>query len=224
VIESDHLRQIAVWSKELTDEELDRAARGISEKTLEAGAYLFHRGDRFEAWTGIVSGIVKMSTVTSGGKAVSYTGVTSGGWFGEGSIIKDEPRQYDIVAMRKTRVACMSGQTFRWLFENSTGFNRFLVTQLNERLGQFIAFLGHDRAFEATPRVARCVAWLCNPVLSPGVGDHLEISQEELGLLSGMSRQMANRSLKTLEQAGLVRVEHDGVTVLDLEGLKHFGE
>jgi len=224
VITPEHLHRIAVWSAELTEEEIDRAARGITEKTLSTGTYLFHRGDKFDSWTGIVSGIVKMSTVTSSGKAVSYTGVTRGGWFGEGSVIKNEARQYDIVALRESVVACMNGTTFRWLFENSTGFNRFLVTQLNERLGQFIAFLGHDRAFEATPRVARCIAWLCNPVLSPGVGNHLEISQEELGLLSGMSRQMANRSLKALEEAGLIQVEHDGIEVLDLEGLKHFGE
>ncbi len=224
MITPEHLRRIAVWSAELTDEETERAARGITEKALSTGTYLFHRGDTFDSWTGVVSGIVKMSTITSSGKAVSYTGITRGGWFGEGSVIKNEARQYDIVALRASVVACMSGTTFRWLFENSTGFNRFLVTQLNERLGQFIAFLGHDRAFEATPRVARCIAWLCNPVLSPGVGDHLEISQEELGLLSGMSRQMANRSLKVLEEAALVRVEHDGVAVLDLEGLKHYGE
>ncbi len=224
MITPDRLRRIAVWSKELTGEETDRACRGITERTLPAGTYLFHRGDRFDSWTGCVSGVVKMSTVTSSGKAVSYTGITNGGWFGEGSIIKDEPRQYDIVALRDSEIALMNGATFRWLFENSTGFNRFLVTQLNERLGQFIAFLGHDRAFEATTRVARCIAWLCNPVLSPGVGDHLTISQEELGLLSGLSRQMANKSLKTLEEAGLVRIEHDGIGVLDLEGLKHFGE
>lgn len=224
MIAPEHLSRIAVWSKELTDEEADRACRGITERTLSTGTYLFHRGDSFDSWTGVVSGIVKMSTVTSSGKAVSYTGITNGGWFGEGSIIKNEPRQYDIVALRNSQIACMTGATFRWLFENSTGFNRFLVTQLNERLGQFIAFLGHDRAFEATPRVARCIAWLCNPVLSPGIGKHLEISQEELGLLSGLSRQMANRSLKVLEEAGLVRVAHDGVEILDLDGLKHFGE
>jgi CRP/FNR family transcriptional regulator, cyclic AMP receptor protein len=224
VINVDHLSRIAAWSAELTAEEIERACRGISERALPTGNYLFHRGDRFDNWTGVVSGIVKMSTVTSSGKAVSYTGIAAGGWFGEGSVIKDEPRQYDIVALRQSRVACMSGSTFRWLFENSTGFNRFLVKQLNERLGQFIAMLGHDRAFEATPRLARCIAWLFNPILSPGVGPHLDISQEELGLISGMSRQMANRCLKTLEQAGLLRIEHDGIRILDLDRLKHFGE
>lgn len=224
MITPEHLSEIAVWSEELTAEEAERAARGITEKTLATGTYLFHRGDTFDNWTGVVRGVVKMSTVTSSGKAVSYTGVTRGGWFGEGSVIKSEPRQYDIIALRETVVACMTGTTFRWLFENSTGFNRFLVKQLNERLGQFIAFLGHDRAFEATTRVARCIAWLCNPVLSPGVGGRLDLSQEELGLLSGLSRQMTNRSLKILEEAGLLRIEHDGLAVLDLDGLKHYGE
>jgi hypothetical protein len=33
-----------------------------------------------------------------------------------------------------------------------------------------------------------------------------------------------NQALKTLEQAGLVRVEYGGVTVLDLDGLRHFDE
>jgi CRP-like cAMP-binding protein len=224
VITSERLHEIAAWARELTGEEAERARRGIGEKTLAAGTYLFHRGDRVDAWTGVVQGVVKMSAVTAGGKAISYTGITNGGWFGEGSIIKDEPRQYDMVALRETRLAVMGGATFRWLFENSTGFNRFLVRQLNERLGQFIAFLGHDRMLDATPRLARCIAWLFNPVLSPKVGNHLEISQEELGLLSGMSRQMANRSLKELEAAHLLRLEHDGVTVRDLEGLRSFGE
>lgn len=224
MISPERLNEIAAWSRELTDDQIDRACRGITEKQLHAGAYLFHRGDRFDAWAGVISGIVKMSTFTVSGKAVSYTGVAKGGWFGEGSVIKDEPRQYDIIALRETRVALLNGPTFRWLFETSAGFNRFLVRQLNERLGQFIALVGHDRGFEATTRLARCIAWLCNPVLSPGVGGRLEISQEELGLLSGLSRQMANRCLKELEEDGLVRVEPDGVGIVDLEGLRHFGE
>ncbi|QPC42218.1 Crp/Fnr family transcriptional regulator [Kaustia mangrovi] len=220
----ERLYEVAAWARELTDEEAERARCGITEKTLAANSYLVHHGDRLDAWTGVVSGVVKMSTVTETGKAMSYTGIADGGWFGEGSILKGEPRQYDIVALRETRIAYLNGATFRWLYENSTGFNRFLVRQLNERLGQFIAFLGHDRMLGAPARLARCIAWLFNPVLSPGVGEHLDVSQEELGLLSGMSRQMANRSLKTLEDAGLVRIEHDGITVLDLAGLRYYGE
>lgn len=224
MISSERLHDIAAWAGGLTEEEAERARRGIAERTFEAGAYVIHRGDQADCWNGVVSGIAKMSTVTVSGKAVSYTGLAPGNWFGEGSLIKGEPRQYDIVCLRDSRIATMNGATFRWLFESSAGFNRFLVRQLNERLGQFIAFLSHDRMLGATARVARCVAWLCNPVLSPGVGDRLEISQEELGLLSGVSRQVANKSLKQLECEHLLVIEHDAVRVLDLTGLRHYDE
>jgi len=48
------------------------------------------------------------------------------------------------------------------------------------------------------------------------------ISQEELGYLSGVSRQRANQALQRLGEIGLLRVDYGKVTVLDLEGLKAF--
>ena len=53
---------------------------------------------------------------------------------------------------------------------------------------------------------------------------HLEISQEEIGLLSGVSRQVANKSLQMLESKGLLRLDHGGLTVLDIDRLMRFGE
>ena len=50
------------------------------------------------------------------------------------------------------------------------------------------------------------------------------ISQEELGYLAGVSRQRANQALKVLEDAGLVRSEYGGINVLDLDGLRRFGD
>ena len=133
------------------------------------------------------------------------------------------PSECDIVALRDTRMAFMDRATFMWLVENSMAFNRFLVKQLNERLGHFMALLEYDRLLDVTPRLARCIASLFNPVLYPGAGDHLEITQEELGLLSGMTRQVANQSLKALEKDGVVRLEYGGVTVVDLDRLRSYG-
>jgi CRP/FNR family cyclic AMP-dependent transcriptional regulator len=87
-------------------------------------------------------------------------------------------------------------------------FNRFLVRSLNERLGQFIALLEYGRMLDATARLARSIASLFNPILYPDVTPHLEITQEEIGAISGISRQNANRCLRTLEQEGLLRLEY----------------
>ena len=112
MISADHLRSIAFWSHDLNEKEVEQARRGIVEKAFPQGAYICHRGDRLDSWTGVVSGLLKLSTVSRTGKAVTLAGVRAGGWFGEGSILKDEPRQYDLVALRDVRLALMSRATF----------------------------------------------------------------------------------------------------------------
>jgi len=223
VIAAEQLRRIAFWSLDLREPEFEYARRGVVEKSYAQGAYICHRGDRLESWTGVTAGLVKLSTVSRAGKAVTLAGIRAGGWFGEGSVLKNEPRHYDLVALRDTRIALMERATFLWLFENSVAFNRFLVRQLNERLGQFIALAEYDRMLDATGRLARNIAWLFNPVLYPNLGTQLEISQEEIGLLCGLSRQAANKSLQILEGKGLLRTEHGGITVLDLGRLSRYG-
>jgi CRP/FNR family cyclic AMP-dependent transcriptional regulator len=222
MITADRFREIAFWSAELTEEEVERARRGVTEKTFAKGAYICHKGDKLDAWTGVISGLVRVGTVSQKGKAITLAGMRAGIWFGEGSVLKNEPRQYDLVALREVRLAMMNLGTFSWLFENSSGFNRFLVKQFNERIGQFIALVEFDRTLGATARVARSIAWLCNPVLVPKAGNHLDITQEEIGLISGISRQAANQALQMLEKKKLVRVEHGGITALDVGKLNRY--
>ena len=100
---------------------------------------------------------------------MTFTGVPAGGWFGEGSLLKNELRKYDVMALRDTRVARMPRATFEWLLETSLPFNRFLLMQLNERLGQFIGLVENDRTLDIDTRVARCLAAMFNSHLYPGL-------------------------------------------------------
>jgi CRP/FNR family cyclic AMP-dependent transcriptional regulator len=217
------LVRAAIWAAELADDEIERASRGISEKTFSKGSYVCHRGDRFDYWTGVVTGLVKISAISRDGKAMTFAGAGPGGWFGEGSVLKDESRKYDLVALRETRLAMLNKATFFWLCENSAAFNRFLVRQLNERMGQFIATIEYDRILDPKARVARNLSWFFNPVLYPDMRSHIEITQEELALLAGVSRQVVNKSLQALELEGLLRVEHGGIDVLDAARLGDYG-
>ena len=156
MISAERLREIAFWTNELNDAEFEQARRGVIEKAYPKGTYICHRGDRLDSWTGVAAGLLKLSTVSRNGKAVTLAGIRAGGWFGEGTVLKNQPRQYDLVALRDTRLALMDRSTFLWLFENSAAFNRFLVSQLNERLGQFIALVEYDRMLDAPASCAQC--------------------------------------------------------------------
>src|SRR3546814_807998 len=159
----------------------------------------------------------------SNGNLASLTGVPSGGWIGEGSLLKREARKYDVVALRDTSVARLPAATFDWLLDTSIPFNRYLLDQLNERVAQFIGKAEYDRLLAPDARVARCLAELFNPLLYPGMGRRLAITQEEIGYLARISRQRANQALRVLEAEHLLKVEYGAVQVLNLDGLKSYG-
>jgi CRP/FNR family cyclic AMP-dependent transcriptional regulator len=220
---SDGWRQTH-WARVLDPAQVLRVAADLEVRDFPGGTVVCRRGDTVDAWVGVLDGLVKISNVSREGKAVTLAGVPTGGWFGEGSLLKETVRQYDVVALRDSRIAFMPRATFQWLLDTSIGFNRFLLTQLNERLAQFIATVEVDRMLEPEGRVARCLAQLFNHHLYPGTDPHLQISQEEIGYLSGVSRQRVNQALQALERAGLLRIGYGGVTVLDLAGLSAYPE
>lgn len=210
------------WARGLTPEQFARVCAETTERAVPAGGYIARKGEPVDAWLGVIEGLVKINADSAAGKSVTFAGVTTGGWLGEGSMLKNEARRYDVVALRDSRVAFLPRATFEWLLDNSIPFNRFLLEQLNERLGQFIAMVEHDRLLDIDARVARCLAALYNPVLYPGTSAVLQISQEEVGYLSGASRQRVNQALQVLEREHLLKVEYGGITILDVEGLRSF--
>ena len=121
---------------------------------------------------------------------------------------------------RKSSVAGLPLETFHWLLDHSIGFNRFVMNQLNERLAQFIGTIEADRTPSPEQRVARNLAALANPVLFPGVGEVLRITQQELAYLVGLSRQRVNEALKTLAAQDVLRIEYGGLRILDLSALR----
>ena len=221
---AEELLRTSLWGRALTEAEMARALAGTSERTFAAGAFICMKGEPVDYWMGIVSGLGKMASHWTTGKTTSLTGISTGGWFGEGSLMKKEPRRYDVMALRESRIAFMNRSTFTWLLDHSIPFNRYMIAQLNERLGQFIGMMENERMLDTDARIARCLAALFNPVLYPGTTRLLQISQEELGYLAGVSRQRANQALKALEDAGLVRSEYGGINILDLDGLRCFGD
>jgi CRP/FNR family transcriptional regulator, cyclic AMP receptor protein len=208
------------WLKVLKADEHERAAGHIKVTDAMPGDYVCRVGRPVTYWFGVVEGLLKMSSDNDQGETMTFTGIPPGGWFGEGTVLKRETYRYNIQALRRSVVAGLPADTFHWLLDHSIGFNRFVMNQLNERLGQFIAAREIDRMHNPDLRVARSLAALFNPVLFPGVGDVLRITQQELAYLVGLSRQRVNEALAALERQGTIRVEYGGLRILDLDALR----
>ena len=208
------------WLDLLEAAQRERAVQEIKVGDALPGDFVCRTGRPVTYWFGVVDGLLKMSSDNADGRTMTFTGVPPGGWFGEGTALKREPYRYNIQALRRSIVAGLPVDSFHWLLDHSIGFNRFVMNQLNERLGQFIAAREIDRLNNPDVRVARSLAALFNPVLYPGVGEVLRITQQELAYLVGLSRQRVNEALAALETQGTIRVEYGGLRVLDLGALR----
>jgi len=208
------------WLKLLKADEYETVVTALKVGDALPGDFVCRIGRPVTYWFGVVEGLLKMSTDNEQGHTMTFTGVPPGGWFGEGTALKRESYRYNMQALRKSVVAGLPVDTFHWLLDHSIGFNRFVMDQLNERLAQFIAAREIDRMSNPDLRVARSLAALFNPVLYPGVGELLRITQQELAYLVGLSRQRVNEALAALEAQGTIRVEYGGVRILDLQALR----
>ena len=208
------------WLAVLEPQHHLRACAALQVGDANTGDYVVRVGKPVTYWFGLIDGLLKMSNETADGRSITLIGVPPGGWFGEGTVLKQENYRYNIQALRPSVVAGIPVETFHWLLDQSISFNRFVMNQLNERVGQFIAARESDRMTSPEARVAAGLAGLLNPVLYPGASNILRITQQELANLVGLSRQRVNQALRELELRELVRIEYGGLKVPDIAALR----
>ncbi len=215
----DFLSQMA-WYRLLYAEAQARVLADVYESHHAKGELVAQSGEYVHSWMGVVEGLVKIQAVQRDGRVVGFTGVPAGSWFGEGSVIRQDVRRYEVAAMRASRILHLPRATFRWLLDVSLDFNHFIIDHLNERLAQHMSLVEIDRVLDPDMRLARVISNLFNAVLYPKLGPFIPISQEEFGDLAGLSRQRTNSAIKNLEKAGLVKVVYGGICVDDIDGLR----
>ena len=201
------------WFAGLPEDTKARLAAGVYTLQGGKGEVLLHAGEEVKGWYGVLSGLVKLQTQTAG-RRQGYLGIPPGEWFGEGSVMKREPRRYDLVALRESEIVCMPRNLFEELFETSLEFNHAINRHLNMRLGQAMGIIETLRLRTPEQRVAMYLG----PLLWHG-SKRIGLSQEELGVLSGMSRQTVNAVLNDFERRNLVSLEFGRIDIRDEAGL-----
>ena len=189
------------------------------ERQFARGAHLTVMGAAAAHWFCVIEGLVALSVNHADGEQTMLSAVSSGGWFGEGTLLKAQQRwQFDAVALRKTQAVLIPAAQFQHLRATSLGFNHFVQDLLNARLGTLIGAAICARHAPLEARVARAIVDLIDRSVPGEVT--LRLSQAEIAMLAGTSRQRANVALKLLGEHGLVDVLRDGLRVLDVGRLR----
>ena len=84
------------WLAAMTEAEQALAVPRIVVGDAQPGDLVCRFGKAPTYWFGVVEGLLKMSTDNEQGYSVTFTGLPSGGWFGEGTALKRESYRYNV--------------------------------------------------------------------------------------------------------------------------------
>lgn len=172
-------------------------------KTFNAGDYVARAGDPSNHWYGAIDGFLQMYVVNMEGAETTLSCIRKNEWGGEGSLLKKELRQYDLRALTTSRICMLPVQTFDALRERSIEFNHFLCDIMNARMGEFVGMLAAARLGSPEMQLAKALLMLVDP--RGEALQELGISQHELALISGLSRQRVNVAVSVFKGLAIVR-------------------
>lgn len=172
-------------------------------------------------WYGVLRGYLQMYVVGSDGSETTLYCMREGEWGGDGSLLKKELRRYDLRALTAAHVCLIPAQTFEALRHSSIPFNHFLSEIMNARMGAFVTMLAASRLLRPEMRVARGLLMVADDNASGS--QELTISQHELALICGLSRQRVNAALSDFKRLGLVSIEpNKGQLIANVPGLRSY--
>ena len=202
------------WFTALDASQQAALAQRVEVIQASKGQTVLKAGEPVQGWYAVLGGLVKLQTEAADGRRSAFIGVPDGEWFGEGSVLRGGTWRYDVVALRDTTLIGMPLACFQELYRHDLQFNHYLIERLNLRLGQAMAVIESGRLRTPEERVAQYLSHLFWQGMRK-----INLSQEDLGHLAGLSRQTINRVLKQFESQGWVSLEFGRVDILDQPAL-----
>ena len=197
-------------------------AQEMRNVALDAGEVLFARGDPGNEIYLVVEGRIRISVLSSDGRELSFAHAVAGDIFGEIAALDGSPRSADATAITPVRLKTLSQSALLRLLSTSTTVAIAVIKLLCGRLRDVSE---HFEAIALHPIEVRLARLLLDTLEERETAGGakvtsltLGITQNELALLMGSTRQRANVALMLLEKAGAIRRSGD-VLDCNLEAL-----
>ncbi len=209
-------------------EPADRAALTERARTRRwpAGASLFLEGELSSTVVVVVSGRVKVFSLTDRGEEIVLAVRGPGALLGELSAVDGAPRAASVAALEPVVALVMPTTMFtEYLAAHGRAAMVLLgliATKLRDSDRKRVEFAAYDTA----ARVARRLVELADRFGEPdgtGVRISIALSQDELAGWVGASREAVAKALRILRERGFLTTGRRTMTVLDLDGLRRRG-
>jgi CRP-like cAMP-binding protein len=202
---------------------LERVAAGTRTRRFRRGEIIFHAGDPGDALFIIVSGEVKIALPSEEGDEAILATLAPGDVFGELALLDGAPRSATASALVATEAVILPRDRFRELVATEPAVRDTLLAALAGELRRLTTHVEELHFLDMTGRLAARLVRLARETGPPAPNGSIRLrsslTQAELASMVGCTRQSVNKLLGQFADDGLVRVDRDGILVLDMPGL-----
>jgi CRP/FNR family cyclic AMP-dependent transcriptional regulator len=207
----------------LTPQEAAELERVSRRRSCPRGGVLFREAEPSDSVLVLLTGRVKVSSLTSGGTEVVLAVRGPGALLGEISAIDREPRSATVQALEPVTALVVPLPEFEAYLQAHGRvaylLMRLLASRLRDADRKRIEFGAHDTAGRVAARLVEMAERFGRPD-ADGVRIALPLSQDELAGWIGASREAVSKALGSLRAEGLIRTGRLSVVVHDLAALR----
>lgn len=197
----------------LEEDELSELLRAARPHQAKKGDVLLRQGDPGDSVLILLEGQARVTVYTANGREIVLDYAGPGDVLGEIALLDGGERTASVIAMGPIRYLSFTRQAFESLVEGNYRIALRIMRALAQRLRMANQTIEADRAYAAAPRLARFLLRLLRQDGSGG--PVIALSQTELAMFAGISRENINRQLAIWSQACITAVETGGIRVLD---------
>jgi CRP/FNR family transcriptional regulator len=149
--------------------------------------------------------------------------VAAGDTFGEVPVMDGGPVPATVEALEPSEVVLVPAAAFRRLMEQKSAVSRALLEHFARRLRSFTEMIEAISLQTVQARLARYLYQLAREEGQREAGGILvprEITQQDLASLLGSVREVVSRTLKGMEDDGILEVRRKEILIRDLDELR----
>jgi CRP/FNR family transcriptional regulator, cyclic AMP receptor protein len=212
----DELARTALFAG-ATRAELESLAPALRRRGVAAGGYLWHTGDPASAAIVVLSGLIKVRSLSADGhELVSHLrapGDTLGEYhlFDEGGL-----RRYDAVAVERSECLILGRDTLLYFLERNPPLLRRVAANMLRSLMDLLEIAETHTLGLTEDRLTKSLLELAErhgEPTSDGTRIPIKLSQSLLAGLAGGTRENVNRALGRLSAAGVISRDQGVITI-----------
>jgi CRP/FNR family cyclic AMP-dependent transcriptional regulator len=211
------LQRVPLFSQ-LSAVELQRVVDVARERAYPRNSVILFEDDPGDALYVVANGQVKVVLIGEDGREVILSVMGPGEFFGEMSLLDDEPRSAHVIAMEDSSLAVLRREDFEGLLTATPQIALALLRELSRRLRRADEKVGSLVLLDVQGRVARLLLDMAGE--EGGERITRRLTHHTIAQMIGSSRETVSRTMRDLTDKGLIAVQRRDIVIRDRAALE----